>query len=104
MRYYRTETLVEHGASELVVIAEVIGWVDPDRGPVANMLADGPDGLTREQLLDLPGGRRALWAWERGDNSAYARDRRAFMLRGDLEDLEEAREPAPRPMLVVVTD
>jgi hypothetical protein len=66
MRYYLTERI----GSSFVVIGETVGGLDPVDGSSFPHIM-GESGLTREQLLELPGGRRALWAWERRDDSAW---------------------------------
>jgi hypothetical protein len=88
MRYYRTE----HINGTLLVVAEIIGRTSPlDGSPIPHELADGGDGVTRDQLLELPGGRRALWAWERGDDEP---SQRAADDRRRAWDIAEVRELA----------
>jgi hypothetical protein len=86
MRYYLTEH-VETG--ELAVIGETVGARDPIDGTTwPHAAADGP-GMTREQLLELPGGRQALWAWERGDDSAWIADALAARRRHDVAEVRD---------------
>jgi hypothetical protein len=67
VRYYLTEQI----GRSLVVIGETVGGIDPVHGsPFPHIMGEG--GLTQEQLIELPGGRQALWAWERRDDSAWA--------------------------------
>jgi hypothetical protein len=83
MRYYMTQQI----ASSYVVVGEIIGRTDPRNGSsIPNGLADDR-ALTREQLLEQPGGRQALWAWERGDDAPYSRAMEEWMRKGDIEEV-----------------
>jgi predicted NBD/HSP70 family sugar kinase len=97
MRYYLTEQI----GGSFVVVGEVIGGIDPVNGsPFPHIMGEG--GLTREQLLELPGGRRALWEWERCDNSAwaeaYAEDRHESNI-SNVRELAAAGNPFARDLI-----
>lgn len=86
MRYYLTEMI----SDTLVIVAEVIGRRDPTTGtPIPHPLADHGGALTREDVLELRGGGRALLAWQSGDDTPYAE---AAEERRRVWDAEEAWE------------
>ena len=85
MRFYRTRRL---GSGELIVTTEAAGFVDPYAGEQQPEAAE----LSREELLDLPGGRQALWAWQNGDDSTFTAERIAFMREGDREEVRDWAE------------
>jgi hypothetical protein len=85
MRFYRTTRL---GDGELVVTTEAAGFIDPYAGEQRPECAE----LSRDELLDLPGGRQALWAWQKGDDSVFTAERIAFMREGDREELRDWAE------------
>jgi hypothetical protein len=82
MRFYETKRL---GSGELVVTTEAAGFVDPYAGEQKPECAE----LSREELLELPGGRQALWAWQNGDDSSFTAERIAFMREGDREEVDD---------------
>ena len=85
MRFYSTRRL---GSGELIVTTEAVGFVDPYAGEQRPECAE----LSQEELLDLPGGRQALWAWQNGDDSIFTAERIAFMREGDREEVRDWAE------------
>jgi hypothetical protein len=80
MRFYSTRRLP---SGKLIVTAEAAGFVDTYAGEQRPECAE----LSAEELLDLPGGRQALWAWQNGDDSIFTAERIAFMREGDREEV-----------------
>lgn len=101
MRYYLTEQI----GRTFVVVGEVIAGTDPVNGTPfpAHPAAEDDDAVTREQLLELRGGREALWAWERRDDSAwaeaYAEERRASNI-SNVRELAAAGNHWARDLIV----
>jgi hypothetical protein len=91
MRWYEVirEQQIE-GFPTLFIESEVIGYQD-DEGRELPAPEHENVAISREDLLNQPGGAAALERWESGDDSVYRAYRLANLARIDAEDDREAQ-------------